>query len=145
MAQRTERSVLNHLIDTCKDGERGFRYAADHVTESSLRELFLQIASRRERFAADLLPHAQRLGGATESGGTTAGVVHRGWMTLKDTLTGHNDDAIIREAERGEHAAVAAYKDAVEGMLPPTARDLIERQYTDVRQTHERVRILLNH
>ena len=145
MADRTERSVLNHLIETCKDGERGFRNAAHRVTASSVKAFFTEIASRRERFAADLLPHAQRLGGATESDGTAAGAVHRGWMTLKDALTGHSNEAIIREAERGEDAAVAAYKDALEGMLPPTARDLIERQYADVRQTHERVRTLLGH
>ena len=28
MAERTEREVLHHLIEICKDGERGFRTAA---------------------------------------------------------------------------------------------------------------------
>jgi hypothetical protein len=32
MAARTERWTLNHLIQTCRDGERGFRYAANHAT-----------------------------------------------------------------------------------------------------------------
>jgi len=144
MAERTERWVLNHLIETCKDGERGFRYAANHVNDTSVKALFTEIASQRERFAADLLPHAQRLGGATESDGTTTGALHRGWMTIKDALTGY-DEAIIREAERGENAALAAYKDALEGMLPPTARDLIERQYAEIRKAHDRIRTFLSH
>jgi len=145
MGERTERSVLNHLIDRCRDGERGFRYAANHVSNTSVKAFFTEIASQRERFAADLLPHAQRLGGATESDGTTAGALHRGWMTVKDALTGHDDEAIIREAERGENAALVVYKDALEGMLPPTARDLVEQQYAEIRQAHDRIRTLLSH
>lgn len=139
MAERTERDVLNQLIETCKDGERGFRHAANHVNDASLKALFTEIASQRERFAADLLPHAQRLGGATESDGTTTAALHRGWMSIRDTLSGHDDKAIVREAERGEDAALAAYKDAVEGMLPPATRDLIELQYAEVRKAHDRI------
>jgi len=29
MTDRTERAVLNHLIETCKDAERGFRHVAE--------------------------------------------------------------------------------------------------------------------
>jgi uncharacterized protein (TIGR02284 family) len=144
MAERTERSVLNHLIETCKDGERGFRYAANHVKNPTIKALFLQIASERERFASDLLPHAQRLGGPSDADGTTAAAWHRGWITLKDTLTGHDEQAIVGEAERGEHAAEAFYKDAIDGMLPPTVRELVQQQYEEVCESHARVRAFLN-
>jgi uncharacterized protein (TIGR02284 family) len=144
MAEWTERSVLNHLIETCKDGERGFRYAANHVTNPTVKALFLKIASEREGFATDLLPHAQRLGGPSDADGTTAGALHRGWITLKDALTGHDERAVIGEAERGEGAAEAVYKDAVEGMLPPTVRDVVQRQYEQVCESHARVRAFLN-
>jgi uncharacterized protein (TIGR02284 family) len=143
MADRNERAVLNHLIETCKDGERGFRYAANHVADPAVKEVFLEIASERERFANDLLPHAQRLGGASDADGTTAAALHRGWITIKDTLTHHDERAVIAEAERGEGAAVAIYKDAIEGMLPPTVRDLVERQYEEIRHSHERIRAFL--
>jgi uncharacterized protein (TIGR02284 family) len=144
MAQKTERWVLNHLIETCRDGARGFRHAANHVTAASTKTLFTEIADQRDQFAAELLPHAQRLGGPAESDGTATGALHRGWMTLKDSLGGHHDDAIIREAERGEAAAVTAYKEALDGMLPPSARDVIERQYGEVRQARARVDRLLS-
>ena len=143
MAEHTERWVLNRVIATCRDGERGFRYAANHVRDSTVKRLFLEIASDREQFAAELLVHAQRLGGATEPDGSLAGALHRGWMTLKDAVGVHDDAAIIREAERGERSALAAYEDALDGMLPPTARDLIERQCGTVRQSHNRVHALL--
>ncbi len=31
MAHRTERAVFNHLIETCRDAERGFTIAAHEV------------------------------------------------------------------------------------------------------------------
>ena len=143
MAEHTERWTLNRLIATCRDGERGFRYAANHVRNPSVKALFLEIASHRERSAADILPHAQRLGGANESDGSLAGALHRGWMTLKDAVGPHEDAAIIREADRGERSALAAYEDALDGMLPPATRDLIERQCAEVRHSQNRVHALL--
>lgn len=143
MAEHTERWTLNRLIATCRDGERGFRYAANHVRNPAVKALFLEIASQRDQFAADILPHAQRLGGATEPDGTFAGALHRGWMTLKDAVGGHDDGAIIREADRGERSALAAYEDALDGMLPPGTRDLIERQCAEVRHSHNRVHAML--
>ena len=103
----------------------------------------MEIANQREQFVAEILPHAQRLGGANEPDGSLAGALHRGWMTLKDAVGGHDDAAIVREADRGERSALAAYEDAVDGMLPPETRDLIERQCAEVRHSHNRVHALL--
>ena len=64
-------------------------------------------------------------------------------MGIRDAIAGHDEKAIIREVERGESAALAAYQDAVNGMLPPNARDVIERQYEAVRRSHGRVHALL--
>ena len=64
-------------------------------------------------------------------------------MTIKDAVGGHEDAAIIREAERGERIALGAYEDALDGMLPQNARDLIEQQCAEVRESHNRVHALL--
>jgi uncharacterized protein (TIGR02284 family) len=145
MAEQTERAVLNHLIETCRDGERGFLYATNYVHDPLIKAMFTELASQRERFAEDLLPHAQRFGGANDADGTTTAALHRGWMTVKDTLTGHDDKAVIREAERGEDAALTAYEEALARMLPPATRDVIERQYSEVRRAHDRIHALLTH
>ena len=110
MPEHNERWVLNRLIAICRDGERGFRYAANHVRNPTVKATFLEIASQREQFASNILPHAQRLGGATEPDGSLGGALHRGWMTIKDAVGGHDDTAIVREAERGERIALGAYK-----------------------------------
>ena len=128
MTERTEREVLHHLIETCKDGERGFRLAATYVNNPDLKTLFRELAAQRARFSEELVPHLQRLGGAPDTEGTSAGALHRGWMSLKGHLPGHHDHAIYMEAERGEHLALEAYDEALGGMLPPTVSDLIEAQ-----------------
>jgi uncharacterized protein (TIGR02284 family) len=143
MAEQTERDVLNRLIQTCRDGELGFRYAANHVRTPDVKALFLELANQRDALAGEILPHAQRLGGAAERDGSVAGALHRGWMTIKDTIGAHEDAVIIREAERGERIALAAYEDALDGMLPPSARDLVERHCSHIRQSFNRVHAML--
>lgn len=57
MAERSERDVLHHLIDLCKDGERGVRAASDHVSDPTLKALFTELATPRTRFADAPPPH----------------------------------------------------------------------------------------
>jgi uncharacterized protein (TIGR02284 family) len=139
MAERTELGVLNHLLETCRDGERGFRFAAQHATDPEVREIFTTLAAQRASFAEELAPHVRRLGGQANTSGTTAGVIHRGWMNLKDALSNHPDDMLLAEAERGERAAIDAYAGALDGMLPPTVTDVVERQHTTIRGAYARL------
>lgn len=140
MAERTERDVLHHLIDICRDGERGFRAAADHVGDPILKSLFMELATQRKRFADELLPHLQRLGGPPDAEGTNAGSLHRRWMLLKGLVPGRHDHHIVTEAERGEHAALDAYEEALNGLLPPTVSDVIEAQRDAVLHATDRIR-----
>ena len=142
MAERTEREVLEHLVEICRDGERGFRAAAQYVSTPELKALFNQIAEQRQGFARDIEPHVNRLGGSTLASGTGAGVVHRGWMNLKAHVPGHHDQTIIIETERGEHAAIKMYDDALGGVLPPTVINLLEAQRQEMRETQKRIREL---
>ena len=140
MAERTEQIVLFHLIEVCKDGERGFRAAADLVSAPGLKSLFTELAAERARFAAALVPHLQRLGGHTEQEGTSAGTLHRGWMGLKGLVPGHHDHMIVTEATRGEHAALDVYQEALNGMLPPTVIGLVEQQRDAMQKASDRIR-----
>ena len=142
MTNRGERAVLNHLIEICKDAERGFRHVAEQATNPTVKSLFLDIASQRGRFAAELLPHAQRLGGAREADGSTAGALHRTWIDLRHAISRDDQTAVVQEAERGEHFSLGVYKEALEGMLPPTVRDLVEAQYAEIQKTGDRLRTL---
>jgi len=140
MAQRTEREVLHHLIEICKDAERGFRAAADHVATPTLKTLFTDLAEQRKQFVGELVPHLQRLGGLNDSEGSGAGTIHRQWMALKHLVPGQHDHMVVTEAERGEHAALDAYEEALNGMLPPTVTDLIEAQREAMQKANDRIR-----
>ncbi len=140
MAERSEHVLLNHLVETCRDGEHGFRHAAAQVKDPGVKALLLELAEQRARFASELLPHAQRLGGDAPQDGTRAAALHRSWMNLKGMLSGHSDAAIVTEAERGDSYTVSAYQEAVASMLPPESRDLIEGQFAAVRQAFDKLR-----
>lgn len=145
MADHNERWVMNHLIEMCRDEELALRSAAAHVKDPSVKTLLVELASQRAQFAADLLPYAQRLGGAEAADGTTRGALHRGWMVMKAALIGYSDRAMVTEAEHGEDLTLATYENALDDMLPPTARDLVERQSAEIRLAHDRVRAFLSH
>lgn len=133
MAEGTERIVLNHLIETCRDAERGLRVAADSVKSSETKRLLVGLADQRKAFADQLLPHAQRLGGTAVAGGTAAAALHRVWIQVKARIANDPDHAVLAEAARGERYAMHAYDDAVAAMIPPDVRDLVEAQDLGVR------------
>lgn len=120
----------------------GFWTAAEHVQDAGLKSMFQSIARRRGQFAEELKQEVQRLGGAPEEGGSVAGAVHRGWMDVKSAVTGRDDVSIIAETERGENIAVAAYEAALHAPLPPPTESIVRRQYTHVKETHDRVSAL---
>lgn len=139
MTESSPRAKLNSLIETCKDAERGLLHAAELVRDPALRTFFTDTAKQRALFAAQLLPHAQRLGGAETGDGTAAATLHRKWMDVRSALSGHDDRAVVSEAERGDNITLLAFKSAVEGALPVTVRDLVEQCYADVRESHVRL------
>ena len=139
MADQNPRLVLNHLIETCRDSERGYRAAAGLVEGPTLKAQLLDMADERARFAEELLPHAQRLGGDEAHDGTRTAAVHRRWMDLKARLAPHDDQVVFAEVLRGDEATLRTYQSALEEYLPPTVRDIVEAQEKKVREVHERL------
>ena len=135
-------SILNNLIETCKDGEHGFKTAAEGLTSPELRVQFLQYSRERSQMVSNLQAEVRRLGGDPEKAGSIAGAMHRGWLDIKSVVTGKDDHAIVAEAERGEDAAKAAYEGALQATLPATAQLLVQQQAVKVRQAHDDVRAL---
>ena len=135
-------SVLNDLIETCKDGANGFRTSAAAVKSPEAKALFTSRVQLIEHAAAELQAAVRRLGGDPETTGSVAATLHRGWIDLKSAVTGKDDAAIITECERGEQVAVKNYEDALEKGLPADVRTIVERQYRGAIQNLERVRAL---
>ena len=135
-------SVLNDLVETSKDGEKGFRTAAEDTKNTELKTIFMRRADDCAKGASDLQQIVMRLGGNPEDGGSVAGTMHRGWVDLKSKVTDRDDLAILEECERGEDVAKAKYRDALEKTLPDDIRAVVQRQYDGVVKNHDQIRDL---
>ena len=133
---------LNTLIETCKDGEYGFRTCAEHVKSTQLRQVFTSRADECRQAATELQSLVLRLGGKADTGSSVTGTMHRGWVNLKGMLTGDSDQAALNECERGEDAALARYRDAIKQDLPSDVMDIVQRQYEGVKRNHDQIRSL---
>jgi uncharacterized protein (TIGR02284 family) len=135
-------STLNDLIETCRDGQNGFKTAAEGVKNSELKELFYHYSQQRASFVGELQDEVRRLGGDPENTGSVAAALHRGWMDIASAVTGGDDATIISECERGEDSALNAYRAALETDMPAGVRQIVERQFASVKGAHERIRSL---
>jgi uncharacterized protein (TIGR02284 family) len=136
-------SVLNSLIETCKDGQEGFRSAAEHVKNPDMAALFRSYSAQRQQFVAELQSHVRGLGEGMEKSGSVAGALHRGWINLKAAITAKDEHAILAECERGEDSAVAEYREALgHSEMPAELHGMIARQAASVQEAHDRVRDL---
>jgi uncharacterized protein (TIGR02284 family) len=135
-------SVLNDLIETSKDGEKGFMECAEDLREPQLKSIMNQRARDCATAAAELQQLVRTLGGAPETSTSVAGDMHRRWVDLKSMITGKDDEAILNECERGEDVAVRSYRKALEKDLPAEVRTIVERQYQGVLRNHDQVKAL---
>jgi uncharacterized protein (TIGR02284 family) len=104
-------SVLDELTKTLKDGQQGFKQAAEAVSDPKLKSLFRVYSDQRSRFVTALQAEARKFGEkAPETGSSAAGALHRGWIILKSTVTGGDEHAILAECERGEDSAVEEFR-----------------------------------
>ena len=136
-------SILNDLIETCKDGQHGFSTAAKDAKDAELARVFSQYAAQRGDYIRELQQRVRALGGDPDTHGSVSGSLHRGWINLKSALTTNEPHAVLAECERGEDAAVANYRNALkEQELELESISLIQRQAAGVQEAHDRIKQL---
>jgi uncharacterized protein (TIGR02284 family) len=135
-------SVLNDLIQTCKDGENGFKTASEHTNDLELKSLFQQYAAQRSELARELQTRVLNLGEDPKKSGSVSASLHRGWLDLKAAISSAEPHAILAECERGEDIAVKAYREALDEYVDGATRELIRRQFGLIQATHDRIKQL---
>jgi uncharacterized protein (TIGR02284 family) len=135
--------IVQELVSTCRDGQNGYRDAAEHVTDSNLRQFFNQQSLERAGFAGELEQELIALGETNpDRSGSISGGIHMAWIDVK-TVLGGGDQTILGSVEAGEDAAVKSYKEALEQTaLPEHLAALIRKQLASIQAAHDHVRSL---
>lgn len=135
-------SVVENLIETSKDGEKGYRDAAEHVKRTDLKGYFLEQSAERGRFAQELQSELAKLGKPDRKvSGSAGAAMHRAWIDTKVAMGG-GDKAILESIESGEDKAKDTYNKALSGALPSTLTEIVRRQAASVLRAHDHVRML---
>lgn len=133
-------STLNNLIETCKDGQEGFKTAAEGVYNTNLKSLFYNYSQQRAQFVGELQEQVRQLGGDPEHSGSISGTLHRGWMEIKSAVLGKDEKAVLNECERGEDSALSNYREAAKEQLPQPVSYLVNRQLASIIEAHDHIR-----
>jgi uncharacterized protein (TIGR02284 family) len=137
--------ALNDLIETCEDGKHGYQTAAEGADELHIKEILLNYADQRARFTEELKEQVERftdIEEEIEDSGSTEGAIHRGWINIKQLITGNSITDILDECERGEDVAVDTYRDALGKSLPNDVKQVIKEQYREIQKAHDHIKHL---
>ncbi|GAC1438024.1 MAG: PA2169 family four-helix-bundle protein [Terriglobales bacterium] len=140
MAQNDKANVvLGKLIETCRDGHKGYQDAAEHIKRPDLKTYFAQQSAERGKFAEELEREKSPSGDEKESGSVSA-ALHRAWIDTKANL-GAGDHSILDSVVHGEDAAKKAYQEALTGgELDAAVAAIVQRQAESVIRAHDKVR-----
>jgi len=136
--------VLNDLIEINNDRAAGFGKAAQDLDPSDmdLQGIFLNCSLESKQFSQELRNEVNQLGGHVDNDTSNMGALHRAWIDVKATFTGHDRKAILAECERGEDAIKKAYRDALStnNDLSAEVIPILLRQQTNIEVSHDRIK-----
>lgn len=139
------RNELIYLYKIVEAGEKGYAVAASNVCNGALKILYKSYAQQRFQFKEEIFAEIQRLGGYARPRDNFLGLVHRGRIDIFAALTigaENVEKMILKEVWLGETVAVKSYEKTLKKDLPPETRDILERQFDEVRKVVEQARLL---
>lgn len=140
-----DNQVAKELVETLKDGERGFAEAAEKLRDGDHPEwatTLQRLSEQRAGFHREIVALGHDYGEDVDESGTLAAKVHRGWISLKDALTGDEPDGVLKAALTGEDHAVSEYEKALQQDISPGFREVVSRQLAAVRVARDEVKAL---
>jgi len=130
------------LIKTLRDGERGYREAAEQAKSPELKSRFAAISAERGRFADELEREFANLAADIKKGeGHVVAALHRAWIDVKEAL-GAGDHAILAWLEQGDDYATGKYEDALKENLPASLQMVVRRQFETLLRDHDQIKAL---
>ncbi len=140
-----DEKAAKDLVETLKDGERGFATAAEKLSDGDHPEwatTLQRLSEQRAGFCREILALGHEYGDDVDAGGSAAAALHRGWISLKDALTGDDAGSVLGAAVTGEDHAVSEYEKALEQDLSAGFRQVVRRQHAAVVAARDEVKAL---
>jgi uncharacterized protein (TIGR02284 family) len=134
--------TLNDLLESCRDGEFGYRECAGHVKAQNLKTVLQRHEQACRDAGMELQALIGQLGGKADEGGSMTGALHRGWVSVRSTLMSNSDHAMLDECERGEDSALASYRKALKKRLPEWVRAVVQLQSDGAQRNHDQIKAL---
>jgi len=138
--------VLNDLIEINNDRIAGFEHAIKDLGDgdADLKAIFEKFASDSRQNVQELTSAVNRTGGEAETGTSGSGTIHRAWLDVKATFTGHDRKSILAECERGEDAIKKAYQSALteNNALSADSVQIISTQQQVINEGHNKIKAL---
>lgn len=106
---------LQRLHRILQDGQKGYTEAAEHTHSPDLKSLFQKIANERGELVDQMSSKMKHFGYDTDSHEDALGVLHRGWMSIKASMTSNTDQNILESCRNGDQAALDAFDDVLQG------------------------------
>ena len=143
MEAKATQALLNELIETLKDGQKGYADAMTDVEDAQLKDTFKHYAAQRAGYITEIEDQMFTLDLKPEEESSVTSAVHRAWIDLRAALTSKDNKAVLTECERGEDYAVKAYATALKAEgLPSAVKAIIEKQAAGVNEAHDKIKAL---
>jgi len=133
------------LVETLKDGERGFASAAEKLRDGDRSEwatALQRLSEQRAGFRREIVDLGHEYGDDVDESGTATAALHRGWISLKDALTGDDAGSVVGAAVTGENHAVSEYEKVLQRDLSSGFREVVSRQHAAVVAARDEVKAL---
>lgn len=140
-----DKDVAKELVETLKDGERGFARAAEKLRDSdrpAWAATLQRLSEQRADFRREIVEIGHEYAEDVDESGSVAAALHRGWISLKDAMTGDDAGAVLGAAVTGEDHAVSEYEKALTRDLSAGFREVVSRQHAAVVAARDEVKAL---
>jgi uncharacterized protein (TIGR02284 family) len=138
-------SVLEDLIKINNDRIEGYEKALKDLkpADTDLRMIFLNSIDQSRSIRMILGNELQTLKENIPLGTSGSGTIHRAWLDLKATFTGHTRHAILASCEFGEDAIQKAYESALSSEhLPEYLSSIVLEEKKELKAVHDQIRKL---
>ena len=134
----TDEKVAKDLVETLKDSRNGFSAAAEKLRDSDRGDVATTMqgyADQRAEFSREIVEMGHEYGDEVDEGGSFAAKLHRGWLSMKDAVSGDDAGGVVEAAASGEEHAEKEYRKALDEDISEGFRAVVQRQHDAIAQT----------